>query len=241
MKKPFVLVACEESGRVTEAFRNNGCIAFSCDVMETSGNHPEWHIVQDVLPLMNGFCEFDTQTGVHYILPQKWDAIIAFPPCTYLTNSGNKYFDVSKYGEKAEKRWKDRFQAAEFFMKFAQADSDCIAIENPVGYMNTHFRKPDQIIHPYFFGHPVSKKTCLWLKNLAPLSPSKIVPFESIHSKGKSGGYSGPSWYVTDENGRILPWTDPMTARIRSKTYEGIASAIGEQWGSYLIRKVNNE
>ena len=117
-------------------------------------------------------------------------------------------------------------------MRFVNADCDRIAIENPIGYMNSHYRKPDQTIQPYMFGHPVGKSTCLWLKNLPPLMPTEIVEPERIHSKGRTGGYSGASWYATDENGKILSWNDPRTAKIRSKTYHGIAEAIAEQWGS---------
>lgn len=117
-------------------------------------------------------------------------------------------------------------------MKFVNADCDRIAIENPIGYMNTHYRKPDQIIQPYEYGHPVSKRTCLWLKGLPHLKPTNIIEPELIHSKGKSGGYSGNLWYATDENGKILSYRDPRTAKIRSKTYHGIAEAIAEQWGS---------
>ena len=116
-------------------------------------------------------------------------------------------------------------------MEFVNADCDRIAIENPVGVINTRYRKADQIIHPYYFGHPVSKKTCLWLKNLPLLEPTEIVEYENIHSKGRTGGYSGPSWYVTDENGKILSWKDPRTAKARSKTYSGIAKAMADQWG----------
>lgn len=117
-------------------------------------------------------------------------------------------------------------------MKFVNADCERIAIENPVGVISTRYRKPDCIISPHEFGHPVRKKTCFWLKNLPPLKPTNVVEFENIHSKGKTGGYSGPSWYVTDENGKILSWKDPRTAKARSKTYQGVAEAIADQWGS---------
>ena len=153
-------------------------------------------------------------------------------PCTYLTVSGNRWFNVERYGDKAIQRMAERERAAEFFMRFVNADCDRIAIENPIGYMNSHYRKPDQTIQPYMFGHPVGKSTCLWLKNLPQLKPTDIVEPERIHSKGRTGGYSGASWYATDENGKILSWKDPRTAKIRSKTYHGIAEAIAEQWGS---------
>ncbi len=238
-----ILVACEESQAVTIELRKLGHEAYSCDIIECSGGHPEWHIMQDVLPLLNPSLipiwdgsthikgiEFKTCDGKEHFINGKWDMILAFPPCTYLTVAGNRYFNVERYGEKAIERIKNSQEAAEFFMKFANADCDKIAIENPVGRMNTLFRKPDQIINPFNFGHPVSKKTCLWLKGLPLLKHTEEVEPEIIHSKGKSGGYSGPSWYVTDENGKILSWKDPRTAKARSKTYPGIAKAMAEQW-----------
>lgn len=145
--------------------------------------------------------------------------------------AGNRWFNVDRYGDKAIQRMKDREDAIKFFMLFANADCERIAIENPIGCMSKIWRKPDQIINPYQFGHPVSKATCLWLKNLPQLKPTEIVEPEIIHSKGKSGGYSGNLWYVKDENGKILGWNDPRTAKARSKTYRGIAEAIAEQWG----------
>ena len=169
-----VLIACEESQRVCIEFRNKGHNAFSCDIMECSGGHPEWHIHNDVLPLLNGNCKFKTMDNkTHYI--DKWDLIIAHPPCTYLTNTGNSWFNVDKYGDKAIKRKQDREKAIEFFMSFVNANADKIAIENPIGIISTHYRKPNQIIHPYYFGDPERKSTCLWLKNLAPLKPTNIV------------------------------------------------------------------
>ena len=117
-------------------------------------------------------------------------------------------------------------------MKFVASNCDHIAIENPVGIMGTVYRKADQIIQPFQFGHPYAKSTCLWLKGLPKLNPTNEVEPERIHSAGKSGGYSGPSWYVKDENGKVLPWGDPRTKKERSKTYEGIAEAMADQWGS---------
>lgn len=224
-----VLVACEESQEVCKAFRAKGHTAFSCDIIECSGGHPEWHILQDAQNILDGG-EFTTMDNAkHHV--SRWDLIIAHPPCTYLTVAANKYYNEDVYGEKARERKQKREEAVEFFMAFVKADCDRIAIENPVGVISTRYRKADQIINPYQFGHPVSKKTCLWLKNLPPLKPTKIVEPERIHSKGRTGGYSGPSWYVTDENGKILGWKDPRTARARSKTYPGIAKAMAEQWG----------
>lgn len=158
-----------------------------------------------------------------------WDLIIAHPPCTYLTVSGNAWFDFAKYGKKAEQRWKDRVQGAVFFMRFIGADCDKIAVENPIGIMSSAYRKPDQIIQPYQYGHEARKATCLWLKGLNPLYPTKIVSPGVINEIGQSHGACAD--YATDENGKILLWSDPRTARARSKTFPGIARAMAEQWG----------
>lgn len=157
--------------------------------------------------------------------------LIAHPPCTYLTVAANKLYLVERYGEKAVKRLQAREEAIEFFMEFVNADCEHIAIENPVGVISTRYRKPDCIIQPYQFGHPYRKTTCLWLKNLPALKPTNVVPFETIHSKGASGGYSGNSWVVRDENGKILSYKDPRVAKARSRTFIGIGKAMAEQWG----------
>ena len=233
-----VLIACEESQRVCIAFRERGHNAFSCDIQEPSGGHPEWHILGDVLKILNPArqatgiqgIEFETMAGDKYAVSQ-WDLIIAHPPCTYLTNTGNRWFNVKRYGDKAVQRSTKREQAAKFFMEFVYAQCPKICIENPIGYMSTVYRKPDQIIQPYQFGHPVRKSTCLWLQGLPRLKPTKIVDFECIHSRGVSGGYSGASWIVRDESGKILQYNNPEVAKIRSKTFEGIAQAMAEQWG----------
>lgn len=202
-----ILVACEESGRVTAEFRRLGHEAYSCDILPTSGDHPEWHIQGDVLPL----------------LKDKWDMIIAFPPCTYLTVTGNRWF-LPKYGDKAKARYKEREKAVEFFLAIANADCPRIAIENPVGYMSTAWKKPNQIIQPWQFGEPFEKKTCLWLKGLNKLkSTNKVDP--PPRAKYKSGR-TMPAWYAD-------AWRLPKEerARIRSKTFPGIARAMAEQWG----------
>lgn len=213
------------------AFRERGHEAYSCDLLECSGGGTQYHIQGDAIPYINGNCDFVTMDGVTHSILGNWDILIAHPPCTFLTVAANKYYNVEVYGDKARKRLQDREDAVEFFMKFINAECERIAVENPVGIMSTRYRKPDQIIEPYWFGHPVGKKTCLWLKNLPKLEPTDIVEPERIHSKGRTGGYSGASWYVTDENGKILPWGDPRTAKARSKTFPGIAKAMAEQWG----------
>lgn len=218
-----VLVACEESQRVCSAFRSLGVEAYSCDILDCSGGHPEWHIKQDVLPLLNGNCKFKTFDCINHIINGKWDLIIAHPPCTYLTVTGNRWFNVEKYGEKAIQRMIDRELAAEFFMKFVNADCDRIAIENPIGYMSTYYRKPDQIIQPYMFGDPERKATCLWLKGLNPLESTNIVKPNIIYYKNGKG--SDSLWHIKSLN---LPPAERSI--VRSRTYPGIAQAMSEQW-----------
>lgn len=227
----LVLVACEESQRTTIEFRKLGHIAFSCDILEPSGGHPEWHIKQDVLPLLNGTCSFTTMNGVTHFVNDGWDLIIAHPPCTYLTVSGNAWFNIEKYGDKARERIKLREEAYDFFMKFVNANCDKIAIENPVGYMNSHYRKPDQIIQPYMFGDRARKKTCLWLKGLPLLKPTDMVDCGEIGGNGYS--IEAGMYGLKDENGKSLRYNDPRTAIIRSKTFPGIAKAFAEQWGNF--------
>lgn len=143
-----VLVACEESQAVCKAFRERGHEAYSCDIIPCSGGHPEWHIHGDALKLINGRCTFRTMDRIEHSVDGKWDMIIAFPPCTYLTVTGNRWFNIDRYGEKAIQRHKDRKDAIDFFMAFANADCERIAIENPVGIMSSEWRKPNQIINP---------------------------------------------------------------------------------------------
>ena len=203
-----VLVACEESQAVCKEFRKIGHEAYSCDILPCSGGHPEWHLQQDVIPL----------------LKEKWDMIIAFPPCTYLKVTGNRWFNIDRYGEKAIQRHKDRKEAIDFFMAFANADCEKIAIENPIGIMSSEWRKPNQIINPWQFGDAFEKKTCLWLKGLPELKPTDIV--EIPPRKRFDSGKSMPSWYAEAWN---LPKEE--RAKLRSKTFPGIAKAMAEQWG----------
>ena len=226
-----LLVACEESQRVCTAFRERGWNAYSCDLQECSGGHPEWHIQGDVLGLINGNCEFNTVDGTHHIIDGEWDLIIAHPPCTYLTVTGNRWFNVERYGVKAIEREREREEGAEFFMRFVNAKCDHIAIENPVGCMSTRYRKPNQIIQPYWFGDRAQKKTCLWLKGLPNLEPTNMVDAGEFIN-GMSVGAS--ACYAVDENGKRLSWSDPRTAKARSKTFWGVAHAMAEQWGKYL-------
>lgn len=159
-----VLIACEESQRVCTEFRKLGHEAFSCDIEPCSGGHEEWHIQNDVLPLLNGSCKFQTVDGTTHRIDRKWDMIIAFPPCTYLTVTGNRWFNVERYGDMAIQRYKNQEQAIKFFMRFVNADCEKIAIENPVGVMSTVYRKPDCIIQPYEFVDPERKKNLFMVK-----------------------------------------------------------------------------
>lgn len=218
-----VLVACEESQEVCKAFRALGHEAYSCDIQECSGGHPEWHILFDALELINGDCEFKTTSpkgfDFHYI--DKWDLIIAHPPCTDLAVSGARWFPEKQKDMRQQK-------AVAFFMQMICANCDRIAVENPIGIMSSVYRKPDQIIQPYQFGHPVRKSTCLWLKGLPPLVPTDIVSTEE-DKHGFSIG--GALRYAVDEHGKTISWNDPRTAKARSKTFPGIARAMAEQWG----------
>lgn len=217
-----VLVACEESQRVCIAFRERGHTAWSCDIQPCSGGHPEWHILGDCLPLLNGNCDFTTEAGGRQTQNGRWDLIIAHPPCTHLAVSGARHF--------AEKQKDGRQQKAiVFFMQLALAYCDKVAVENPVCIMSSAWRKPDQIIQPYWFGDHARKSTCLWLKGLPPLVPTNMVDPGAIYGKGFS--VSASLNYARDENGKILSWNDPRTAVIRSKTFPGIARAMAEQWG----------
>lgn len=201
----MILIACEESQRVCTSFRNYGFEAFSCDIQECSGNHKEWHIKADVTSLLNGDTYFTVSDGTEYYV-NEWDCVIAFPPCTDLAVSGAKYFD--------EKRKDGRQQKSiEFFLQFTKLKCPW-SIENPVGIMSTYYRKPDQIIQPWQFGHGETKKTCLWLNKLPALKPTLIVE-----------GREQRIWKMPPSENR---------AKERSKTYWGIAEAMGRQWGDYL-------
>lgn len=218
-----ILVACEESQRVTIELRNLGHEAYSCDIQPCSGGHKEWHIQQNVLPLLDGHCSFRTMDGLAHTIDTKWDLIIAHPPCTYLTVTGNRWFNEERYGDKARKRKQDRDEAIQFFMAFANADCERIAIENPVGVMSTHFRKPDQTVHPYMFGDPERKATCFWLKGLPLLQPTNVV--EPVVIQFKNGKGTDSPWHL---NTISLPPAERSKAR--SKTFPGMAKAMAEQW-----------
>ena len=228
-----MLVACEESQEVCKAFRALGHEAYSCDIQECSGGHPEWHIQDDVLRIINGYkngygCPwFTTNDGKNHDTPERWDLIIAHPPCTYLCLSGQKHCNEKVFGEKATQRQRDRESAVEFFMQFVGADCDRIAIENPVGIMTRLYKPPTQYIQPLMFGHPASKKTGLWLKNLPPLKPTNIVEQE-FHISGT--GRKWDKWFW--ESSLISNLEE--RSKFRSRTFPGIAKAMAEQWSAYI-------
>lgn len=218
-----VLVACEESQRVTIALRELGYEAFSCDIIDPSGGHPEWHIKEDVTHLLDGRCIFETMDGTVYGVPDKWDAIVSFPPCTHIAVSGAKHFEKKRADGRQRK-------GLEFFCKFFDADCDHILIENPVNIISGEYVwkwfpdiaeryklpiKPDQIIQPYMFGDPFEKKTCLWLKEIPKLQETNVVepPPRQVVRSGKTL----PTWYSNCGGDR---------RKARSKTFPGVAKAI---------------
>lgn len=217
-----ILVACECSQKVAAAFRAKGHEAYSCDIEPSYGGHPEWHICDDVLPLLPGNCGFFTESKEYHYIDGPWDMIIAHPPCTFLTLAGNKWFKP-EFASRFPERQQQRREAIDFFMAFAEADCPRIAIENPVGVISTHWRKPDQYIEPFFFGDPEKKKTGLWLKGLPLLVPTDIV--EPVIIRCKSGA-NEPRWHMETMK---LPRKE--RSKIRSQTFPGIASAMAEQWG----------
>ena len=204
-----ILIACEESQTVCKAFREKGHEAYSCDILPCSGGHPEWHLQGDVL----------------FYMHLKWDMMIAFPPCTYLTTSANRHFVNNP------NRWKQRLDAILFVYQLMNVDIPLIALENPKGVISSYIRKPDQYIHPYQFGDPEIKMTGLWLKGLPKLVPDRIIEPEYVLYRSKKTK-SGFSKYgkITGSN----PSTNnPDNAKLRSKTYPGIARAMAEQWSNH--------
>ena len=220
-----VLVACEESQRVCIAFREKGHEAYSCDILECSGGHPEWHIQGDVLEILNpiefgsfeqsyyGIHPFTTMDGTEHFVEGKWDLIIAHPPCTYLSNAGARF--LYPKGVLNEERLKLGLEAKEFFMAFYNADCEKICIENATPSRVYELPKYTQVIQPWMFGHPVQKRTCLWIKGLEPLKPTEIV--EERQSSKIPG-----NWFNAGGKER---------QRNRAKTFSGIAKAMAEQWG----------
>lgn len=220
-----VLVACEESQAVTKQLRRLGHEAFSCDIEQCSGGHPEWHIMCDVLPLLNGDCAFNTMDGENHYISGRWDMIIAFPPCTYLSNAGACRL-YPKKGQLDMDRYKKGLQAKEFFLKFLNADCDRIAVENPVSSSVFEMPKHTQEIQPYQFNddgtHPYTKKTRLWLKGL-PILIQTTPDCKPVGPYVPAGtGRKNREKYGAAKRGE--------DAKNRAKTFHGIAKAMAEQW-----------
>lgn len=215
-----VLVACEESQTVCKEFRKRGHRAFSCDIQECSGGHPEWHIQGDALVLIDGNCTFTTTDGHSHRQNGQWDLLIAHPPCTYLTNAGARWLYA---GNKLnDERFKKGLEAKAFFMKMYNADCERIAIENPVPSSVYCLPEYSQIIEPYMFGHNATKKTCLWLKGLPLLhETNNIGRPKKVYFKKHNGTLRTTCWTLIERG-----------AKNRSKTFKGIADAMAEQWGS---------
>lgn len=245
MRKLNIIIACEESQRVCAEFRKLGHNAFSCDLLECSGGHPEWHFQHDVLEIIKDGGGI-LQNGQHTFIDGKWDMMIAHPPCTYLAVSGAKWYyhpeDKDLPLEKRRphpnfpNRIQDREDGAKFFMALANANIEYIAIENPVGIMNTRWKKPNQIVQPYHFGDSASKKTCLWLKNLPDLTYTDVVdPGEYIEF---GSGRRIAKWY---SDGLTKTKTPEERRTWRSKTFPGFAKAIAEQWSKYVIEQLDRK
>lgn len=215
-----ILIACEESQEVTKAMRRLGHEAYSCDVIDQSGGHPEWHIMQDVIPLLNGRCTFKTADGNTHTITGKWDMIIAFPPCTFMSKAGARWM-YPKAGQVDPERLKKARAAKAFFMTIYNADCDKIAIENPRPLKIVGLPKPSQVIQPYQFKHPFSKATLLWLKNLPSLIPTgimeKYTPFLPSNTGCFSRGGGGSRGVAHD-------------AKTAAKTFPGVAEAMATQW-----------
>lgn len=229
-----VLIACEESQAVCRAFRERGFEAYSCDIQECSGGHPEWHICGDALKAM--MCgEIVTQDGNEHLIDliDKWDLMIAHPPCTHLSNVSTRHFSLRcTLAEKVVDRWAKRAEAAVFFMYFALAPIEHICVENPVGFMNVAYRKADQIIDPYMFAESiddkqnyVTKRTCFWLKNLPQLKRTNDLQKPN-----------NAELYGRFPSGKAKTWEDQTHGGVaRSKTFPGVAKAMAAQWGDYLL------
>lgn len=213
-----VLIACEESQMVCKAFRERGHEAYSADIQEPSGGHPEWHILGDVLPLINGFCSFTTMDGAFHEIPEKWDLLIAHPPCTYLSAAGAS--NLVRNGKLNHERLQNALAAKDFFLAFFYANCDHICIENPAPMKVFKLPKYTQIIEPYFFGDPWKKRTCLWLIGLPPLE--KTNPVEPLGCWVFSSGRTVRTTLKILKGVRL--------PKLRSKTFPGIAAAFADQW-----------
>ena len=222
-----VLIACEESQRVCIAFRKRGHEAYSCDIQEPSGGHPEWHIMQDVLPLLNGCCTFHTCDCSTHHIDGRWYMIIAFVPCTKTSNAGARH--LYKGGKLNLQRYYEGLCGKALFMAVWAADCDKVVIENPTPSKIFDYPPPTQAIQPFMFGHPFTKKTLLWERGVEPLTPTNIV--EPTATWCPSGSYSGKH----GEEHKGMFTTD--RAKNRAKTFPGIAEAMASQWSEAMAEQ----
>jgi hypothetical protein len=206
-KKQRVLIACEESQTICKEFRRLGFEAYSCDIQECSGGHPEWHIQGDVLEQLD----------------KQWDLIIAHPPCTYLSNAGARW--LYKGGELNQERYKKGLEAKEFFIKLLNSNCKHIVVENPLPSRIYELPEFSQIVQPYEYGHPYSKKTLLWIKGLPNLKPTKIIKDFKPYLPSNTGGKKRGQKYSIGVS---------KNAKQSSKTFLGVAIAMAEQWGKEL-------
>lgn len=208
-----VLVACEESQEVCKAFRERGHNAYSCDIQDCSGGHPEWHIKQDVIPLLNGNCSFYTEGGQSVQINGRWDLIIAHPPCTKTSNAGAVH--LYRNGKLNLQRYYEGLCGKALFLAIWACDCDRVVIENPTPSRCFEFPNATQVIQPYEYGHPTRKRTLLWERGVKPLAPTNIV-------EPKSSCHEPHTWFMLGGKER---------QKNRSKTFPGIARAMAEQWG----------
>ena len=225
-----VLIACEESQAVCKAFRKLGYEAYSCDVIECSGGYPEYHIQGDCLPLINGNCTFVTMGGVTVTIEGKWDILIAHPPCTFLSNAGACRLYPTK-GQIDIDRYNKGLEAKAFFLKLLNADCPHVAVENPVSCKVFNMPVHSQEIQPFQFGHPYTKKTRLWLRNLPLLKPTNIVEVISPYCPAGTGRKNRTK-YGAAKRGE--------DAKNRAKTFPGIAEAMAVQWSAYVEKGSEN-
>lgn len=241
MRNKKILIACEESQRVCIEFRKRGFEAYSCDIQKCSGGHPEWHIIDNALYVIGGGGTVKLQNG-KWLTVDHWDLIIAHPPCTYLSNAAVQCHSMkSNYENRIEGRTLERINAMRFFMDMIRANCDHIAVENPVGIMNTAFRKPDQVIEPYQFASSindtenyVTKRTCLWLKGLHPLKTNELPRPNTAEMYGRLATGKARNWTESHCYGDHAGVDDAVE---RAKTFPGIAKAMAAQWGDYIEKK----
>lgn len=209
-----VLIACEESQAVCKAFRELGHEAYSCDILPCSGGHPEWHIQEDILKVIER---------------ERWDLMVAHPPCTYLSVSG------LHWNKRNPERAKKTQEAINFVQILMNSPIEKIAIENPIGCLSSFIRKPECIINPFDFGEDASKKTCLWLKNLPVLKPTSYFPPRIVNGKKRWSNQTDDGQNVVyNSKGKIVGWNTDEIKLLRSKTFPGIAKAMAEQWGGLV-------